>query len=95
MPFGRYRGLAVRDLPDDYLGWLHSLDNLHGRLRNAVQTEWQYRQWEAESRRPVEYAPELDGEDRMPFWRATATRRMSASWCANITPTLAARPTQW
>ena len=51
MPFGKYRGLPLRDLPDDYIDWLHSLDDLHGRLRKAVESEWQYRQWEEESRR--------------------------------------------
>ena len=65
MPFGKYRGFPVQDLPDDYLDWLHSLDDLHGRLRKAVDSEWQYRQWEEESRRrPVEHAPELDAKDR-------------------------------
>jgi hypothetical protein len=64
MPFGKYRGFPVQDLPDDYLDWLHSLDDLHGRLRKAVESEWQYRQWEEESRRPVEHTRDLDAEDR-------------------------------
>jgi hypothetical protein len=64
MPFGKYRGLPLRDLPDDYIDWLHSLDDLHGRLRREVDAEWQYRQLQGESRRPVEHAPDLDAEDR-------------------------------
>jgi hypothetical protein len=64
MPFGKFRGLPIQDLPSDYLEWLVGLDNLHGRLRRAVDAEWQYRRWEEESRRPVEPAPAMDAEDR-------------------------------
>src|SRR5215471_18361148 len=64
MPFGKYRGIPITDLPDHYLEWLNSLDDLRGRLRRAVNAEWQYRQWEEEARRPVEHAPEMDAEDR-------------------------------
>jgi hypothetical protein len=64
MPFGKYRGLPVRDLPSDYLEWLAGLDNLRRRLRRAVDAEWQYRRWEEESRRPVEHVPVMDAEDR-------------------------------
>ena len=34
MPFGRYR------LPDAYLGWLFSLEDLREPLRSAVDREW-------------------------------------------------------
>lgn len=64
MPFGKFRGHRVQDLPDDYLEWLTGLDNLRGRLRTVVERERRCRQWEEESRRPVEHAPELDAEDR-------------------------------
>lgn len=38
MPFGRYRGTPLRDLPDGYLGWLASIA-LRPRLRAAVEAE--------------------------------------------------------
>lgn len=65
MPFGKHRGAAIHDLPDDYLEWLHGLDNVRGRLRKAVDAEWRCRQWEEESRRPVEYMSEFDAEDKL------------------------------
>ena len=38
MPFGKYKGLPIRELPDSYLNWLHSLDYLTSwRLRAAVE----------------------------------------------------------
>jgi hypothetical protein len=50
MPFGRYRGLYVADLPDDYLRWLQGLDDLRGRLRRAVDAEWRSRRLRADYR---------------------------------------------
>jgi hypothetical protein len=65
MPFGKFRGLSISDLPDDYLDWLHDLDDLGGPLRWAVDSEWRYRQSADESRdRMEERAGELDAEDR-------------------------------
>lgn len=43
MPFGRYRGWPLDELPDDYLGWLFSLDDLREPLRSAVDHEWHSR----------------------------------------------------
>ena len=43
MPFGKYRGVLVGDLPDDYLDWLNNLDDLHGPLRSAIDREWHLR----------------------------------------------------
>jgi Putative quorum-sensing-regulated virulence factor len=43
MPFGRYRGWPLDELPDDYLGWLFGLDDLREPLRSAVEGEWQAR----------------------------------------------------
>lgn len=43
MPFGKFRGVLVADLPDDYLAWLRSLE-LREPLRSAVATEWRARQ---------------------------------------------------
>jgi hypothetical protein len=43
MPFGRYRGRSLGELPDNYLGWLFSLDDLWEPLRAAVDHEWHRR----------------------------------------------------
>ena len=40
MPFGKYRGSPVEDLPDTYLWWLHDLEDLREPLRSAVYREW-------------------------------------------------------
>ena len=40
MPFVRYRGRRLGEVPDDYLGWLFSLDDLREPLRSAVDREW-------------------------------------------------------
>jgi hypothetical protein len=39
MPFGRYRGRPLRDLPDSYLDWLLSLADLREPLRARVEAE--------------------------------------------------------
>jgi hypothetical protein len=39
MPFGRYRGWSLDELPDDYLEWLDGLDDLREPLRSAVARE--------------------------------------------------------
>src|SRR5687767_2748990 len=44
MPFGRYRGQFVTELPDDYLRWLATLVDLREPLASAIS-------WEAERRR--------------------------------------------
>ncbi len=36
MPFGKYKGLAVKDLPTEYLQWLFVNIELRGRLRVVV-----------------------------------------------------------
>jgi hypothetical protein len=66
MPFGKYRGLDVEDLPDTYLEWLRSLDDLRGPLRGAVNDEWRARQWETHSRDDAvaDLVGDLDAEDR-------------------------------
>src|SRR4051812_27713338 len=42
MPFGKYAGRCLEDLPDSYLAWLLSID-LRGGLRFAVAEEWERR----------------------------------------------------
>lgn len=39
MPFGRFAGVELCDLPDDYLEWLGSLGDLRDPLRSAVAAE--------------------------------------------------------
>ncbi len=43
MPFGRFRGVALPDVPDDYLAWLAGLDDLRSWLRRAVDSELERR----------------------------------------------------
>jgi hypothetical protein len=43
MPFGRYRGQRLRDLPDGYLGWLRDECELREPLRMRVEHEYQRR----------------------------------------------------
>jgi hypothetical protein len=50
MPFGRYAGCDIADLPTDYLSWLLSID-LRPRLAEAVETEWNYRHYGREPER--------------------------------------------
>ena len=42
MPFGKFAGIDLGDLPDGYLGWLHGRD-LYEPLRSAVNAEFQER----------------------------------------------------
>ena len=48
MPFGKYKGVELSHLPDDYLDWLLSLDDLRPLLAQALQ---------AEAKRRVKAAP--------------------------------------
>ena len=47
MPFGRYRGVSLADIPTDYLQWLVSLADLRRPLRANIRDELHRR--EAES----------------------------------------------
>lgn len=38
MPFGKFKGVLLADLPEEYLSWLHSLD-LREPLKAAVEAE--------------------------------------------------------
>jgi hypothetical protein len=40
MPFGKFKGVLLADLPDE---WLHGLDDLREPLRGAVEREWRIR----------------------------------------------------
>lgn len=45
MPFGRYRGTPLEDLPDSYVDWLLAEANLRPRLRTELEDE-RSRRWE-------------------------------------------------
>ena len=47
MPFGRYCGLPLDELPDAYLEWVRGLADLREPLRSAVEREWHVRFGEA------------------------------------------------
>ncbi len=51
MPFGKFRGFEMADLPDDYLDWLITID-LRDRLRDAVMDERARRRWSSSRRDP-------------------------------------------
>jgi putative quorum-sensing-regulated virulence factor len=54
MPFGRYRGLPLRDLPDPYLSRLRSLDDLREPLLSAVDDELDRRGGAQRTRAPYD-----------------------------------------
>ena len=47
MPFGKFKGFRIEDLPSDYLGWLSELDNLREPLRSAILQEIEERECQA------------------------------------------------
>jgi hypothetical protein len=47
MPFGKFRGEDLADIPDGYLNWLLDECNLRPRLRNAVKRELETRDEDA------------------------------------------------
>jgi hypothetical protein len=50
MPFGKYKGVEVIDLPDSYICWLIDEVDLFGQLHLEVQREYFQRLHQAESR---------------------------------------------
>lgn len=51
MPFGRYKGWALSQVPVSYLSWLDSLGDLREPLRTAVDRELRMRHQEEHARR--------------------------------------------
>ena len=81
MPFGKYKGVDVRDLPEDYVVWLIDTIELRDPLKSAVRAEAEARAGSSSYRRPVAVEPiiRLDIQDAALFremvergYRATA-----------------------
>jgi len=58
MPFGKYRGWDLRDLPEDYLDWLEGLPDLRNPLARAVCCEVSRRQQEQEPHEALQRQPD-------------------------------------
>jgi len=43
MWFGKFKGVELKDLSDDYLGWLMGLDDVREPLRSAIEAAWRRR----------------------------------------------------
>ena len=43
MPFGRHKGKAIKDLPDDYLAWMLENADLKNNLRRHLEAEFERR----------------------------------------------------
>ena len=66
MPFGKFQGWPIDELPDKYLWWLLGLQDLHAPLRSALCDEQQRRDHGAEDRRHVKKrAPRPDIVDEL------------------------------
>jgi hypothetical protein len=63
MPFGKFRGERLEDLPYSYLEWLHELDDLHEPLRSHLNRVWRERFDEEESEAPPRQTPPPDFPD--------------------------------
>jgi hypothetical protein len=87
MPFGKFKGYAVEDLPDAYVAWLVSID-LREPLRGAVVDEMARR---GLGRWPTERAHALAGpppELREPVRSLIRTGfRVSVTWPRGVGPT--------
>jgi Putative quorum-sensing-regulated virulence factor len=62
LPFGKFKGAHVADLPDGYLGWLHGLGDLREPLRTAIAREVHARSL-ADDEEPIADI----GNSRLPF----------------------------
>jgi hypothetical protein len=56
MPFGKYKGELIEDIPTDYLRWLFRECNLRPPLRYAVERELAIRRADAASNPPAAQA---------------------------------------
>jgi hypothetical protein len=48
MPFGKYKGRLLRELPDQYLEWLSALNDLRPPLRQRIVDEQRRRKFEGQ-----------------------------------------------
>jgi hypothetical protein len=58
MPFGKFRGTSLENLPDEYLFWLHGLSDLREPLKTFVDLAYQRR-----CEPPRQYAAPISFED--------------------------------
>jgi hypothetical protein len=83
MPFGKYVGWSLDELPASYLRWLVSLDDLRDPLRGAILEEVERRRAESgRSREPVEVLrlPPCPSRD-LAREVVTARKRVVSKWC--------------
>jgi hypothetical protein len=74
MPFGKFKGATLRNVPDDYLQWLRGLE-LREPLRTHVAREHARRRARAHRR-----APEAPGLRLSPALRETAAELISTGY---------------
>lgn len=58
MPFGKHRGTPLQELPEDYLHWLGSLEDLRDPLTRWIREELEARESDAFRPPPAPIAPE-------------------------------------
>src|ERR1700739_2734609 len=66
MPFGRFRGTPITDLPSWYLRWLDNLPDLRDPLASAVRVEVERRTAEEETEPEPEPEPTYRPDDACP-----------------------------
>jgi len=59
MPFGKYEGYALEELPDDYFDWLAKLDNLRPPLKQKIAAEAERRERVRDAERTARLATPL------------------------------------
>lgn len=65
MPFGKFRGFPVEELPDNYLVWVRDNVELREPLRTAIEREWAARFDESEDNdSALAQTADLDARER-------------------------------
>src|SRR6266542_2111271 len=97
MPFGKWRGTRVCELPDDYFAWLRTID-VREPLRTAIESEARRRELEDEERERESIADRGGGDPDLshsPQGREAA-RPAGVPSCAQLgpskTPTIRPEP---
>ncbi len=63
MPFGKFRGIAIADLPQWYLSWLNDLPDLRDPLLSAVQAEMERREQDPEPAARADVCPDVEAAE--------------------------------